>query len=40
MLKGSEVGDSCRCAEEKRYSKEVIVIFNAKAYANTENLKS
>jgi hypothetical protein len=40
MFKGSEVGDSRRCAEEKRYSKDVNVIFNAKAYANTKNLKA
>ena len=40
MFKGSEIGDSRRRAEEKRYSKDVVVIFNTKAYANTKNLKS
>jgi hypothetical protein len=40
MFKGSEVGDSRRRIEEKRYSKDVSVIFNAKAYANTKNLKA
>ena len=39
MFKGLEVGDSCYYAEEKRYSKEVNVIFNQKAYANTNNIK-
>ena len=39
MFKGSEIRDSCCCAEEKRYSKDVVVIFNKKAYANTQNLK-
>jgi hypothetical protein len=40
MFKGLEVEDSCCCIEEKRYSKDVSVIFNAKAYANTKNLKA
>ena len=40
MFKGLEVGDSCRQLEEKKYSKDVIVIFNQKAYANTKNLKA
>jgi hypothetical protein len=39
MFKDSEIGDSRRRAEEKRYSKDVVVIFNKKAYANTKNLK-
>jgi hypothetical protein len=40
MFKGAEVGDSRCRIEGKRYSKEVHVIFNKKAYANTKNLKS
>jgi hypothetical protein len=36
---GSEKEDSRRCTEEKRYSLDVNVIFNPKAYANTQNLK-
>jgi hypothetical protein len=40
MFKGLEVGDSRRRAEEKRYSKDVNVIFNTKAYANTKNPKA
>jgi len=39
MFKGLEIGDSRCRAEEKRYSKDVVVIFNSKAYANTKNLK-
>jgi hypothetical protein len=39
MFKGSEKGDSQRCTEEKQYSSDVSVIFNPKAYANTQNLK-
>lgn len=39
MFKGSEKGDSRRRIEEKRYSLDVKVIFNLKAYANTQNLK-
>jgi hypothetical protein len=39
MFKGSETGDSCCRAEEKRYPKGIVVIFNKKAYANTKNLK-
>jgi hypothetical protein len=39
MFKGSEKGDSCRRAEEKTYSPDVNMIFNPKAYANTQNLK-
>jgi hypothetical protein len=40
MFKGLETRDSHCCAEEKRYPKDVVVIFNKKAYANTKNLKS
>lgn len=39
MFKGLEVRDSYYYIEEKHYSKDVIVIFNSKAYANTKNLK-
>jgi hypothetical protein len=39
MFKGSEKGDSRRRIEEKRYASDVNVIFNPKAYANTQNLK-
>jgi len=39
MFKGLKVGDSCCCIKEKRYSKDVVVIFNSKAYTNTKNLK-
>lgn len=39
MFKGFKKGDSCCCVEEKRYSLNVKVIFNPKAYANTQNLK-
>jgi hypothetical protein len=39
IFKGSEIVDSRRRVEEKRYSKGVVVIFNKKAYANTKNLK-
>jgi len=39
MFKGSEKGDSCCYAKEKRYSFNVNIIFNPKAYANTQNLK-
>jgi hypothetical protein len=40
MFKGSEMGDSRRRLEEKKYSKDVVVIFNPKAYTNTQNLKA
>jgi hypothetical protein len=40
MFKGLKIRDSQCCAEEKYYSKDVVVIFNKKAYANTKNLKS
>jgi hypothetical protein len=40
MFKGLETRDSCYYTKEKRYSKDVVVIFNKKAYANTKNLKS
>jgi len=40
MFKGLETRDSYCCAKEKRYPKDVVVIFNKKAYANTTNLKS
>jgi hypothetical protein len=40
MFKGLETRDSQRRVEEKRYLKDVVVIFNKKAYANTQNLKS
>jgi hypothetical protein len=39
MFKGSENGDSHHRIEEKRYSTDVSVIFNPKAYTNTQNLK-
>jgi len=39
MFKGIKIGDSYCYTEEKRYSKDVVVIFNVKAYANTKNLK-
>ena len=40
MFKGLETRDSRHHVEEKRYPKDVVVIFNPKAYANTKNLKS
>ena len=40
MFKGLETRDSHCCAEEKCYPKDIVVIFNKKAYANTKNLKS
>jgi hypothetical protein len=40
MFKGSETRDSHHYIEEKSYPKDIVVIFNKKAYANTKNLKS
>jgi hypothetical protein len=40
MFKGVEVGDSYCYKEEKHYLKDINVIFNTKAYANTKNLKA
>jgi hypothetical protein len=39
MFKGAIKGDLRRRTKSLKYSKEVEVIFNLKAYANTENLK-
>jgi len=39
MFKGSVKGDSRRRVKALKYSKDVEVIFNPKAYANTENLR-